>query len=142
MRDEGTVAMKPSALSYDPEYVQSLRELAVILLLFAACFAWTICVSAFAGYGSAHSNSSQPSGVASESLDFGDLPESLPATSIILGMPSWVFWGIFMPWLIIDIVVVWFCFRFMQSSSFSYGVEPSPMTPGEPAASAGVGNEQ
>ena len=37
--------------------------------------------------------------------------EAGPAT--VLGMPSWVFWGVLVPWLGADLFGFWFCFFFM-----------------------------
>jgi hypothetical protein len=28
-------------------------------------------------------------------------------------MPSWVFWGVLVPWLVADLFALWFCFFFM-----------------------------
>ena len=132
--------MKPSVNTYDPEYLQSLRELVVILLLFGVCFVWTIGVSALAGYNVAQHGVSEASGESSQTgstgkhevegqaddstlfgekvgPDVGNMSNGQMAASIVLGMPSWVFWGIVLPWIIIDIAVIWFCFRFMQSNS-------------------------
>ena len=28
-------------------------------------------------------------------------------------MPSWVFWGVLLPWFVADLFALWFCFFFM-----------------------------
>jgi len=40
----------------------------------------------------------------------------LPAGEVekTFGLPSWVFWGILVPWLVSDIFIGWFCFAYMQ----------------------------
>lgn len=32
---------------------------------------------------------------------------------LVWGMPSWVFWGVVLPWLACDLITMWFCFWFM-----------------------------
>jgi hypothetical protein len=32
---------------------------------------------------------------------------------LVLGMPSWVFWGILVPWALCLVFSAWFCFVFM-----------------------------
>lgn len=78
----------------DPVFTNSRREALFILVLFAACFVWALGVYFFDGY--------YPS---------GEMPSQIPT---VLGMPRWVFWGIFAPWLFVDAVTVWFVFGFMK----------------------------
>ena len=40
-----------------------------------------------------------------------------------MGMPRWVFWGIFMPWLFVDAVTIWFVFFFMKDDDLGEGEE-------------------
>ena len=84
---------KPKA-EYDPTYMHSLRETYVIIALFAFFCVWSIYVCYNYGYLS-------PS-------------ETRATVSTVLGMPSWAFWGICLPWIAVDIVAVWFCFFFME----------------------------
>ncbi len=78
---------------YDPVFLHARREALFILGLFAACVTWSIFVCYNYGY-----------------LDPG---EERAVIRTILGMPSWVFWGIAVPWVVVDIATVWFCFFFM-----------------------------
>lgn len=32
----------------------------------------------------------------------------------IFGVPSWLFWGIAVPWLVADVFTTWFCFFYMK----------------------------
>ncbi len=32
----------------------------------------------------------------------------------VLGFPSWIFWGIGLPWLLADVFTTWFCFCYMK----------------------------
>jgi hypothetical protein len=81
-------------LNYDPVYLQSRRELGVILVLFLTFFVWSVGVCYWLGY---------------------DPPGSAEGTvAMIWGMPTWVFWGILVPWLAVDVAAVWFCFFVMK----------------------------
>ena len=44
---------------------------------------------------------------AGQSVDPDDL-------ATVLGIPAWLCWGIFAPWLVADLFTVWFCFCYMQ----------------------------
>lgn len=81
--------------SLDPVFVHARREAFLILGLFALCFLWAIPVCWFSGY-----------------LGAGEEATSI---STILGVPSWTFWGIAMPWIAVDIFTVWFCFFYMKN---------------------------
>ena len=47
-------------------------------------------------------------------------PENIPTT---LGMPSWVVWGIAVPWIVADIFTVWFCFFYMKDDDLGLSPE-------------------
>ena len=79
---------------YDPTYLHSLRETFVIIALFSVFCVWAIYVCYNYGY-----------------LSEGETRSDVPT---VLGMPSWTFWGIFLPWIAVDVVAVWFCFFFME----------------------------
>ena len=78
----------------DPVFEHSRREAVVILAIFAVFAAYTLAVSYGFGYQSPYED-----------------PRPLKMT---FGMPSWVFWGIVLPWLAANIVTAWFCFVFMR----------------------------
>ncbi len=87
---------KPMAtIEYDPTYLNSLREAFVIVALFAAFCLWAIFVCYNYGYLSPGEQRSE--------------------VTTVLGMPSWAFWGIGLPWLVVDVVAVWFCFFYMKA---------------------------
>jgi hypothetical protein len=90
--------------SHSPRKEQRLlqnarREALVIMIVWALALVWSCLVSYFFGY-------------------------SRPPTDIglILGMPDWVFWGIFLPWALCLAFSVWFCFRFMADDDL--GADP------------------
>ncbi len=85
---------------FDPEFLQSRREMIVILVAFFCSLLWTMGVSFAAGYPQ------------STEYQQGDIDPS--QITLVWGLPSWVFWGILTPWLVIDLVAVWFCFFYMQ----------------------------
>jgi hypothetical protein len=81
---------------FDPDYLRSLRELVVLLAIFGLAFLWSVFVSFWLGYQSE------------------DQATGTSELALILGMPSWVFWGVLVPWLAIDLVAIVFCFGYMK----------------------------
>ena len=63
----------------------------MILAAFVVCLVWSITWCYSFGYPEA---------------DAAAVPK-------VLGMPSWVFWGVLLPWVAADLFAVWFCFFFM-----------------------------
>jgi len=49
--------------------------------------------------------------------------------STVLGMPSWVFWGVALPWVLANILTFWYCFRFMVDDDLERVAEESPAIP-------------
>jgi hypothetical protein len=85
----------PDKEQYDPVFLHARREAIVIILLFSGFCAWSISVCLTQGYL--------------------ESDESLATIDTTFGMPTWTFWGIFVPWLVVDVVAVWFCFFFMKA---------------------------
>jgi fatty acid desaturase len=77
----------------DPVLVHARREALVILAAFAVCLVWSVGWCYLAGYH-------EPAG---------------SGLSTVLGMPSWVFWGVLVPWLAADVFALWFCFFFVAA---------------------------
>jgi hypothetical protein len=44
---------------------------------------------------------------------------------MIMGIPTWLFWGIFMPWLAADAFTIWFCFFYMKDDELGEAHEGS-----------------
>lgn len=84
----------------DPAFLRARREMLVVLALFGLALAWTIGFCYWLGY------------------DTTD-PESAPSVSLVLGFPIWVLVGIVLPWLVIDVVAIWFCFYFLSDDSLA-----------------------
>lgn len=83
----------PDQFELDPVFLNSRREAAAIFLLWFLCLLWAVPVCYATGYG----------------VDV--VPGKVPT---VLGMPSWVFWGLLLPWLVADGVTIWLCFRFIK----------------------------
>ncbi len=79
-------------VEYDPVFLHSRREAIVIFSLWVAALFWAVLFSYFNGYA--------------EAVD----PENLRT---LLGIPSWVFWGIVVPWMAADLFTIWFCLFYM-----------------------------
>ena len=84
-----TSSLKRDRLS--PVVVHARREALVILMAFVVCLIWSISCCYLLGYTG---------------------PEDGPVARV-LGMPSWVFWGVLVPWIAADVFALWFCFFFM-----------------------------
>lgn len=80
----------PNDKPADPLYRSSLRELRWIVSIWLVTFVWVIGYCRLFGYN-------------------GDQPVELT-----LGMPSWVFWGIVIPWIVATVVSCWFALTQMQ----------------------------
>ncbi len=75
----------------DPVYASSLRELKWILIIWLINAIWVV------GY----------------CVWFGYPDEERPLTTV-LGMPSWVFWGVLVPWIVAATVSSWFALTQME----------------------------
>ena len=64
-------------IQYDPAYLNSLRELKFVIGIGALALAWTVTYGGLFGY--APDADSEP---------------------LVMGMPSWVAWGIALPWAV------------------------------------------
>ena len=87
----------------DPVFVNSLRESFVIIILFLFFMLWSVGLSFYLGH---------------ESRYVPTNPENL---SLVWGMPSWVFYGVFLPWMIVNLIAIWFCFGFMKTDDLDTG---------------------
>lgn len=83
----------------DPLYASSIRELKWIIVAWAVNFAWVLGFCFLRGYGSEESE-----------------------ISLVLGMPSWVFWGVMLPWILVTLFTAWFAMTQMAD----HPLEDSP----------------
>ena len=87
---------------WDPVFIHSRREAVVIVLTWVVALLWTVPYCCLNGY------------LGTASTD--------PSTFII-GMPAWVFWGIAVPWLVADVVAIWFCFAYFVDDDLGAAAE-------------------
>ena len=88
-----------SELRDDPVYVASLREALVAIGLWVVCGAYTITYCYLNGYG-----------------------ENASPLETVAGIPSWIFYGVVIPWLLVNVFAVWYCFFFVKDQDL--GEEP------------------
>ncbi len=101
---------------FAPLVLHARRETLVILLAFVVCLVWSIAWCYSFGY---------------PAPDGGLVPR-------VLGMPSWVFWGVLVPWLAADLFAVWFCFFFMVDDPLGETEEESTRDDGTTRAGRGA----
>jgi hypothetical protein len=77
---------------------QTRRELWVMLAAWIVFAAWTI------GYNATHAFTEEAS-----------LPDP------VLGMPRWITFGIFTPWMVAVVLTTWFAMRFMKDTPLHDG---------------------
>lgn len=92
---------------WDPVYLHARKEAALILGVWFVAFLWTVPFSYFNGFNSQ---------VPIEDIQF------------IVGIPTWVFWGIAVPWICCNLVTIWFCFRYFSEDD----LEPPAADSAEP----------
>ena len=56
---------------------------------------------------------------------FNGYPDEFDAAnfSTTLGIPTWLFWGIAVPWLAADVFTTWFCFCYMKDDDIGEAQE-------------------
>ena len=86
----------------DPLFLQARREMWMVLGLFSISLIWTISAANWLGYQA-------------------PLPADVDRLSLTWGMPTWVFWSVIAPWILLDVVAVWFCFYYMQDEPVAQG---------------------
>ncbi len=81
----------------DPVVIHARREAWVILGAFVVFLMWSVSWCYLAGYPG---------------------PTDRPPAQVF-GIPSWVFWGVLVPWIAADVFALWFCFFFMADDPLS-----------------------
>ncbi len=84
---------------YDPVFLHSRREAIIIVGVWALGLLWSVPYCYLRGYNLS--------------------PQDIHT---IWGIPSWIFWGIGVPWLLADLFTAWFCFSYMAADDL--GEEP------------------
>ncbi len=80
--------------SFTKTYLHARKEAWLILLAWLICLVWTVGYSAYAGYG-------------------------VDGTSIALvwGLPSWIVWGVLVPWISATVFSVVFALFYMADDA-------------------------
>ena len=102
-----------SSPEYDPVYLHARKEAAVVIGLFTLALAWSIGSYYFLGYIKPVMTVEQQDRVDAKLTLASDPRFNSQPVSTTFGMPTWVFTGILLPWLVIDVVAYWFCFHYM-----------------------------
>lgn len=79
---------------YDPLYLHAKQEAWQILAAWAICLVWTVGYSALFGYDT-----------------------NMADIQMVFGMPSWVFWGVFIPWMSATVFSIWFGLVYMRDDN-------------------------
>lgn len=95
----------PPDEEFDPVFIHSRREAIIIFCVWVVCLLWAVPYCYNNGYPAA-----------GEQFD----PESLV---LVWGMPSWVFYGIVLPWLLAILFSTWFCFSYMKDDDLGVANE-------------------
>lgn len=106
MTDSTTAAAFSSERDY-ATFRHARQEAILIFFAWAAALVWAVPYCYFAGF------STSPT-----SID----PETIP---LVLGVPSWVFWGLGFPWLVADVFTIWLCFFYMKDDDLGAAHEGS-----------------
>ena len=96
MTDSPTTATEfPDEREY-ATYRHARQEAFLIFCAWAAAFLWAVPYCYLTGFTTA-----------AASVEPAEIP-------LVMGIPSWVFWGIGVPWLVADLFTVWLCFFHMK----------------------------
>jgi hypothetical protein len=86
-------------------YRQARYEAIVVILIWAAALAYTVTYCWWHGYTTAE-------------------PPAAHEMEFVCGFPSWVFWGIIVPWLVCWVICYWFSYHFMRDDDLGEEAEP------------------
>lgn len=85
---DGSAGWQPTRI-----FLNARREAVIIFIAWFVALCWSVPWCYFNGYG--------------QQVD----PQTLPVT---MGIPSWLFGGILLPWIVADLFTTWFCFVYMK----------------------------
>ena len=97
----------------DPVFVSTRRDAIIVLAVFAVVCVWTVSWCYAHGYDEA----------------------TVTPIVTVLGIPSWVFWGIAVPWLVADVFTIWFFLWHMQDDDLAE--DGSEVASKDPASASG-----
>lgn len=82
----------PPDSQLDPVFLHAVHEGRIILAVWGVCLAWSLGICSQMAYRTPGAQ-----------------------VSITLGVPSWVFWGIVFPWVVVSLFSVWFSLFYMKN---------------------------
>ena len=88
-----SAANKLDDYEYSPVFIHARREAIIIFCVWLAGLIWAVPYCYFNGY-------------------VGNIDPQNVET--IVGIPSWLFWGIGVPWLVADAITIWLAFFYMK----------------------------
>ena len=94
-------------MEYDPVFLHARREAIVIFCTWLVALLWAVPYCYKYGY-----NIADPSQI-----------------KTVLGVPSWLFWGIAVPWIVANLFTTWFCFGFMKDAELVDGPDEAIESP-------------
>ena len=95
----------PDKSQYDPTFVNSRREAIVIFGSWVVALIWAVPYCYLNGY-----NVTDPENI-----------------KTVLGIPSWLFWGIAAPWVAANLFTTWFCFAYMKDDDLGVNPDAEPV---------------
>ena len=104
MSQPDSSADKPRLL--DPVLINARREAVIILIVFGIHMVWSITWCYWYGY---------------------HLPPDEPVNTL-LGIPTWIFWGVIVPWLVVDLFAIWFCLWYVALDPLGEEAEESELS--------------
>jgi hypothetical protein len=98
---------EPGPVEYDPVFLHARKEAVIIFLVWLATLLWAVPYCYLNGY--------------MHNVEIDEL-------ATVWGMPSWIFWGILVPWLVADVFTTWFCFWYMADDDLGEAPERARST--------------
>jgi len=108
----------PTAIRHTRVFLNSRREAIVIFGSWFVALCWSVPYCYIYGYG--------------HQID----PETFSTT---MGIPSWLFGGILLPWIAADVFTTWVCFFFMQDDELGHASDEDTREAAEMVATEGGG---
>ena len=116
MTSHDTDPNTPTAIRHTRVFLNSRREAIVIFGSWFVALCWSVPYCYIYGYG--------------HQVD----PETFSTT---MGIPSWLFGGILLPWIVADVFTTWVCFFFMQDDELGTAGDEEGHAAAEMAATEG-----
>ena len=98
--EQATKPRGDEPVEYDPLFLNARREAIIIFCLWLTALIWAVPFCYLNGY------------------DYD--PETFSTTR---GIPTWLFWGILVPWIVADVFTMWFCFCYMKDDDLGQAHE-------------------